>query len=66
VLDETGHPAVADRLDPSGSYRRALRAALMKALEDRARTASASCEREPVRTPHCGHGGRTTNDRAAR
>ena len=52
VLDDADRPAVADHLDPSGSYRQALRAALLSVLIDRTPLGHA-CDRDHVRVPQC-------------
>jgi hypothetical protein len=62
VLDDIDRPALTDQLDPSGSYRRALRAALLKALEERALRCACGCGRASLRPPHCvTHGDGRTN-----
>jgi hypothetical protein len=66
VIENPDRPALADQLDPSGRYRRALRSALLKALDDRSRSDDRSCERGSSRAPHCTThgGGRTPGARA--
>jgi hypothetical protein len=52
VLDDADRSTVADHLDPSGTHRRALRAALLNVLADRP-LVDHSCDLEQVRVPHC-------------
>jgi hypothetical protein len=53
VLDDADRGAAPDRLDPTGTFRRALRTALVNAVTQPARRPASSCERELVRTAHC-------------
>ena len=53
VTDHGERSAEADRIDTNGAFRRALRAALVAAVERPPAPDPGSCERDPVRAPMC-------------
>jgi len=54
VLDDADRSAIPDGLDPTERFRRALRAALVKAVDSApVRPTSVSCDREALRSPRC-------------
>jgi len=54
VLDDADRSDFPDRLDPTGVFRRALRAALVASVAPPAQATTALCHRELGRTARCG------------
>jgi hypothetical protein len=53
VTDHGERSAESDRIDTNGAFRRALRAALVAAVERPGAPDPGGCERDPVRAPMC-------------